>query len=802
MSTWLQDIRYALRTFIRKPAFFLFAVVVLALGIGANTAIFSVAYNVLLRPLPYRDASRLVMIWEDASAFGFPQDTPAPGNFASWKSQNHVFEDMAAMDRQRFDLTGEGNPQQFLAQEVTANMFPLLGVKPALGRNILPEEDKPGANHVVILSHAVWMANFGGDRQIVGKQIPLNNASYTIIGVMPRGFIFPDRQTQIWTPIGFSDKDLAEHGSHYLQVLARLKDDASLAAANADLAIIARRLEQQFPDSNTKVGAFAVPLRDQLTDGSRIAAVVLLGAVGFVLLIACANVANLLLARAAGRQKELAMRMALGAGRRRIIRQLLTESVLLSLIAGCAGLFLALSATPFLAHLTPDTLAPVTGSGLNMEVLVFLVAASILCGVLFGIAPALRISRIDLVGVIKQGAGSGVGSGGTRMRDLLVVAEVALALVLFSGATLMVRSFMNVRDLDPGFRPAHVLAAETELPSPKYDNVSRRNAFFRQALDRINHLPGVVAAGCTTWLPLTNWGGAGGIDIEGQPQLRVNAMVPNLRMISDKYIQAIGMRLIAGRTFHATDGANTQKVALINEAAAKKFWQGRNPLGTHFSRGHGQPWITVVGIVANVRQAGLDQPPRPEIYLPYDQNDYFAPSYLAVRTAGDPLAVANAVREQVWAVDKDQPVTHVMPLEQMLIDYLAPRKLQSSLLGGFAGFALLLAALGIYAVLAFSVTQRTQEIGVRVALGAQQSDILGEVLAQGLKLAGVGVVIGVVGALALSQLLSTLLFGVSSTDPLTLSGAVVVLLAVAVSACYIPARRAMRTDPMVALRYE
>lgn len=807
MNKLLQDIRYALRASLRDPGFFLFTTAVLALGIGANTAIFSVAYNILLRPLPYRDASRLVMVWEDDTTYGFPQNTPSPGNFSSWKSENTVFTDVAAMSGRTFNLTGHGNPEEFPGMQVTANMFPLLGVQPELGRNFLPSEDKPGTNQAVILSHGVWMANFGGDPQIIGKQVSLNDKSYTVIGVMPRGFIFPDRTVQMWAPIGFSSQDLANYGSHYLHVVARMKPGVSLGAANADLSIVAKRLQQEQPNSNANEGAFAVPLRERLAGNSRVAAFVLLGAVGFVLLIACANVANLLLARAAGRQRELAMRMALGAGRGRILRQLLTESILLSAIAGGAGLLFAIWATPSLAILVPEGLAPINGAGINIEVLGFLFAASVLCGILFGLAPALRVSRADLMGVIKQGgsAQSGLGSGGSRMRDALVVAEVALALVLFSGATLMLRSFINVRGVDPGFRPAHVLAVNMDLPFPKYKDVSRRNAFFEQVLERVNHLPGVVAAGCTTWLPLTNWGGAAGIQIEGQPKPAAGqVMIPNWRMISDQYMQAIGMNLVEGRTFNSSDGANTALVALVNQTAAKRFWRGADPVGTRFQHiGNGKdPWVTVVGVVGDVRQVGLDQPARPEIYLPYQQWDFFAPSYLAVRTAGEPMALAKAVSEQVWAVDRDQPVFSAMPLETMLEDYLAPRELQSSLLGGFAGFALLLAALGIYAVLEYSVGQRTKEIGVRVALGAQPSDILRGVAGQGLKLAGLGVAIGIAGSLAISRVIAGLLFGVSATDAPTLAAAVAVLLIVTAAACYIPARRAMRVDPMVALRYE
>jgi putative ABC transport system permease protein len=807
MQTLWQDLRYALRMFARNPGFAAFAVAVLALGIGANTAIFSVAYNVLLRPLPYRDARRLVMVWEESSAFGFPEDTPAPGNFFSWKSENHVFEDMAAIDDRTFNLTGEGDPQELQGKEITANMFPLLGVQPALGRNISPEEDKPGAGHVALLSHGLWLSNFGGDPKVLGKEIWLNGAKFTVIGVMPQGFLFPDRETKIWVPMAFSDSQMAVRDTHYLNVVARLRKGVSLDQTNADLAIIARRLAEEFPASNAKVGAYAEPLRNQLAGNSRQATLVLLGAVAFVLLIACANVANLMLARAAGRQRELAMRMTLGAGRMRIIRQLLTESILLSGLAGGAGLLLSLWATQFLANLIPSGIAPISGSGVNAPVLGFLGGVSILTGLLFGVAPALRVSRLNLTAAMKQGGGrSGVGSGGTRVRDLLVVAEVALALVLFSGATLMLRSLLNLRGLDPGFRPDHVLALTADLPFPKYKDVTRRNEFWDAVLDRVSHLPGVVAAGCTTWLPLTNSGGASGITIEGRPEPKPgDIIIPNFRMISSEYVQAMGMKLIAGRLFDEREGAKTQPVALINQTVARRYWPGEDPVGKRFKDGgysSSSPWITIVGVVGDIRQEGLDVPPRPEVYFPFGQHDSFAPSYLAVRTAGDPMGLANSVREQVWAVDRDQSVTGVMPLETMLDDYLAPRKLQSSLLGGFAGFALLLAALGIYAVLSFSVMQRTQEIGMRVALGAQQRGILRVVLGQGLRLAIVGVVIGLAGALALGRVISNLLFGVSAFDPLTLAEAVAALLAVSFTACYVPARRAMRTDPMVALRYE
>ncbi|MGH9468510.1 MAG: ABC transporter permease [Terriglobales bacterium] len=803
----LHDVKFALRTMVRNRAFFAFAIGVLALAIGANTAIFSVAYSVLLRRLPYHDANRLVMVWEDAAAFGFPQNTPAPGNFASWKADNSVFSDMAALSSPvTFDFTGHGSPEQFLGAQMTANMLPLLGVRPALGRNMSAAEDQPDGNPVVILSHGLWMADFGGNPNVLGKRITLNHTSYAVIGVMPRGFVFPDRSVQIWTPIALSRADLVNHGSHYLEVVARLKPGVTLAGANADLAIVARRLQKEFPATNTKVGAFAQPLRENLEGTSRLAALVLAGAVGLVLLIGCANLTNLLLARATGRNREMALRMALGAGRGTVLRQLLTESMVLSFLGGGVGLLLALWMTPFLARLVPVGMAPLHGAGINGEVLAFLAGIAILCGILSGLAPALRLSRLGLASAMKQGgAQSGGGGHAARMREVLVIGEVALALMLFYGAVLMLRSFVNVRDLDPGFQPAHVLVAQTQLPSPQYDLAARRTAYWEQVLARVRHLPGVVAAGCVTWLPLTNWGGAGGITIPGRPAGDAShVVIPNLRMIGGRYLQAMGMRLIAGRGLDAADTATAQRVALVNQTAARRLWPGVNPIGSRFTRDGKAPyrWITVVGIVGDVRAAGLDKPARPTIYLPYQQWDYYWPSYLAVRTRGDPMALASAVRRQVWAVDRDEPVTAVMPLTAMLENDLAPRELQSGLLGGFAAFALLLAALGLYAVLAFSVAQRRQEIGVRMALGAQRKDIVGSVVGRGLKIALLGVVLGAAGALGLGQVLARLLYGVPGRDPAMLAAAAAVLLCAALAASYLPARRATRLDPLQALRYE
>jgi putative ABC transport system permease protein len=804
LETIWQDAKYAARGLRKSPGFTFFAITVLALGIAASTAIFSIGDAVLLRPLPYRDASRLMTVWEDASSYGFPADTPAPGNFSDWRARNHVFEDMAAVAGRAFDLTGDGNPELLDGQRVSSNLFSVLGVNPALGRDFRPDDNIPGAAPVAILSHGTWLRRFGAEPGIIGRGIRLDGETYTVAGVMPRGFLYPDRGTEIWVPWQLTKEELADHGSHFLEVVARLKPGVSLQQANAELATIAKQIEREHPSDNAKVGAFALPLREHLAGDVRPAILMLFGAVCFVLLIACANIANLLLARASGKRRELAMRLTLGASRARIIGQMLTESLLLAIIAGSIGLALSVWATQFLASLVPVGIAPLAGSSFDGRAFLFTAAITILTGILFGAIPSLRVSSLDLATSLKDGGGrSGVGAGGQRLRNVLVVAEVALAIVLLAGAMLMIRSFENLVHLDPGFRADHVLVLRTPLRIQNYNSQSQRSAFYDQVLEKVAHLPGVLAAGYTTWIPLTNEGGATGITIEGHPEPAPGQKpVPNVRIVSRNYMAALRVRLVQGRLFDERDGSTSPPVALINQTMARNLWPGEDPEGKRFKRRENTPWITIVGIVGDMHQAGLAVPARAEMYLPYQQQEFFSPDYLAVRTSGDPLLLAESARQQIWSVDRQQPVSGVMPLEQLVDANLAPRRMQASLLGGFAGLALLLASLGIYAVLAFIVTQRTQEIGVRVALGAHSRDVLHMVFSHGLKLFAIGAALGLVAALALSRTVSHLLYGISASDPLSFLTVTFILGLVTLLACYIPARRAMRVDPLVALRYE
>jgi len=817
MRTLIQDLRYGLRLLTRSPGFTAIALLTLTLGIGATAAIFSVVDAVLLRALPYRDPQRLVSVFEDASEGGFPRNTPAPGNYADWKAQTQIFEDAAAAATggkwHVLNLTGESGegaaePEKLESASVTQNLFAVLGARPAVGRVFLPEEDRPGAAPVVLLSHGLWMRRFGGDRGLVGRAILLNGAKYTVVGVMPSGFAYPSHEIDLWTPMAFTPEQLTERGSHYLTVVARLRAGVTLAQANAGLQVLCRRLAREYPETNAEIGRFfAEPLQDTYTQGARTGLIVLMAAVAFILLIACANIANLLLARATGRQREIAVRSALGAARSRIVRQMLTESALLAVGGGLLGILLADWCFNFLKNLIPEDLSRTVSLALDPRVLAFAVAISLGSSFLFGMAPALQVSRIDLNGVLKEGGRGNAGNRRGVLRNLLVIGEVALSLILLVGSGLLLASFAKLRGLDPGFRADHVLTVRVDAPITKYADFTRRSAFFERVLDRVRALPGVQSAGFTSALPLTWDGGTGAFTPEGvtpRPDLIWDA---NNRVVSPGYFEAMRIPLRRGRPIQEADGPGAPPVVVINETMARKFWPNQDALGKRMKFGLASdnvPWLRIVGIVGDVRQMRLHDPPRQEMYFPYWQakDNWMVPRDLAIHTSGDPLSLAGAVRQAVWSIDKDQPVSNVMTLDDLLDQEVAQRRVQAALLGGFAALALILACIGIYGVLSYLVTQRTREIGVRVALGASASDVFRTVAGQGMTLAGLGIAAGLAGALALSRLLGSLLFGVSAGDPIAYAGAVAVFGVVALAACYFPARRAAHVDPMITLRYE
>jgi predicted permease len=802
MNGLLQDLRYAFRQLRKSPGFTLFAGAALALGIAATSAVFSVTDAVLLRPLSYRDPSRLVMIWQDDTNFGFPRNNPTPFAFTQWKERNRVFEDMAALRHDSLNLTGHGEPEYLQTDSVTANFFSVLGVSPVRGRTFSSDDGRPGASLTVVLSYGLWVRRFEADPQIVGQDLLLSGAKHTVIGVMPRGFRFLDPEIDAWTPFQWTSQFIEnEKTNHYLTMVGRLKGSISVGQAQAEMAALGKQLAVTDPWDS---GAVLVPLKEQVSGNVRPVILVLLGAVAFLLLIACANVANLSLARGSARAREIALRLALGADRRRLVRQLLTESLLLSCVAGAAGLLLAFWGIRFFALLVPSGTSATPH--LDPRLLVFTMSVSILTGVLFGVAPALRASRTAVLGHIKEGgAQSGIGAGGHGLRHILVVAEVALTLVLLTGAALMLRSFEKLYTQDPGFRADRVLTLQTRLPYPKYDEFARRTQFYREVVQRVKTLPGVAAAGYATDLPLTAWGNGSLVTVENRPVDPKHMLISNIRVITPDYFRAIGMKLVNGRLLAQADSADAPKTVVVNETMARTYWPGMDPVGRRFKRGvadANSPWWTVVGVIADMRQGGMDVPVRPEAYFPFEQADFFSPGSLAVRTTGDPLSLINEVRQQVSQVDKDQPIANVQTMTDLVDSSIARPRMNTFLLGGFAGIALLLAALGIYAVLSFAVTQRTREIGVRVALGARFGDVLRMVLASGARLFVAGAATGLVAAISLSRLISHLLFEISPGDLASYASVIVGFGVIAFLACYIPARRAAKVDPMVALRYE
>jgi putative ABC transport system permease protein len=810
MEILKKDIKYAVRGLLKRPGFTIIALITLALGIGANTAIFSVVNAVLLRPLPFQDPEQLVIVWEDATFAGFPRNTPAPANYVDWKTQNQSFVDMAASAETSFNLTGDGEPERVQAFSVNANFFPLFGVQPLLGRGFLPEEDRPGANKVSVLSYSLWQSRYGGDRNIINRDIQLNGEKHTVVGVMPSSFQFLDKEVRLWVPLALDQEKLANRRGHYLQVVARLKPGVSLSQAQADMNAVMRRIAAEHPGETFegKLGAIVMSLRDQLVGDARSSLIVLLVAVAFVLLIACANVAGLLLARAVGRRKEIALRMALGAGRGRVVRQLLTESLLLATVAGVLGSLLAYWSFSFLQGLVPAEMALSASLKLDTRILLFTLAVSVVTGIVFGLVPALQAANFDLNDALKQTSARATSTG--RLRNTLIVFEVALSLVLLVGAGLLIQTLFQLFRQYSMLQPEKVLTMRTILPREKYKEPQQRDNYYQQVLQRVEHLPGVVAAGYSTSVPLSWKGGTSGFYPEG-----IKAPIPgmaydaNHRQVTTNYLKAMNIPLRQGRYFENSDNAQSVPVAIINETMARQYWPGENALGRRFKLGDPDdaesPWRQIVGIVADVRQMGLDEPVKAEMYLPYQQvknNLWYIPRDLAIRTAGETSSLVGSVRQIIREVDPDQPVSNIATMAEVLGDEAAQRRMGMVMLVGFAALALLLASLGIYGVLAYFVTQHTNEIGVRQALGATPRNILFLVLKKGLSLTLVGVGLGLVAAFALTRLMSSMLFGVNASDPLTFVTVPLVLTAVALLACYLPARRATKVDPLVALRYE
>ena len=809
MERLMKDMRFAIRILVRKPGFTVVAVVIMALGIGANTAIFTLVRAVLLNPLPFHEPARLMMVWEDASFIGFPRNTPSPANYADWKAQNEVFEDMAALDNRSFNLTGDGEPEKVSAYGVSAEFFPLLGVKPALGRVFLPEEDNPAASKVAVISYKLWQNRYGGELNIVGRDILLTGTKHTVVGVMPARFQFLESHIGIWVPLALPKEEMARRDDHYLQVIARTKPGVTLNQAQANIKTIMAGIAHDHPDEASELGAYVVPLSQELAGETRRPLILLLVAVGFVLLIACANLANLLLSRAMGRSKEIAVRTALGARRSQLVRQLLTESIVLSSAGGIAGIVVALWSFAFLRQLIPPALTLVAELRIDPAVLAFTFGLSVLTGVLFGLVPAIQASRTDLNEALKQGGGrTTLSAGNRRLQSAMVIGEVALAMVLLVGAGLLIQTFTRLRGQYSGMRAENVLTLRTTLPEKKYEDPSRRAAFYEQVLERAGALPGVVAAGYTTSVPLEWKGGTNGVTIEGRPAQPGVIYDANHRQISADYFKAIGIALRDGREFNETDRADSIPVVIINETMARSYWPNETALGKRFKHGRAastRPWMTIVGIVADVRQMGVDVPVKAEMYMPFRQAGsqyWYAPRDLVIRTLGNPTSLAAAVTAKVREVDPDQPVSNIRTMEQVLGEEIQQRRTGTTLLGVFAALAVMLAALGIYGVLSYLVTQRTPEFGVRMALGARSRDILRLVLKRGMSLALAGVVIGLAASFALTRLMQSLLFEVNASDPATFAALALVLSGVAFAACYVPARRATRVDPMVALRYE
>jgi putative ABC transport system permease protein len=804
----LRDVRYALRTLARTPALTGAMIVVLALGIAATTAVFSVVNAVLLRPLPYAGPDRLVVLLHG------DRNPVSPANYLDWRRAAVSFERMGAAEVWSPNLTGDDHPERVNAVRVTSDIPPMLGVAPALGRPILPGEDHPGADHVVVLGHDLWESRYAGDPAIVGREITLDGEGYTVVGVMPADFAFPPfwaTNAQLWAPLSLQERATNRGGSS-LRVFARLREDKTLDQARAEMAAITARLETEFPGTNRDLSVR--PLLDVVVGDVRPALLVLLGAVGFVLLVTCANVAHMLLARAAARRKEIALRAALGASRTRILRQLLTESLVLAAAGGGAGLLLARAGVKALIALGPPGLPRLQSVALDAPVLTFALLVSLATGFAFGLAPALQATRRDLGDALREGErGSTEGGGRGGLRSALVASELALALVLLVGAGLMIRSFAALQAVDPGFDRRNVLSMIVSVAGTASAEPTRRVAFFQDIVRDAAALPGVVSASAINHLPLAGdiWGWP--FRVEGRPEPKPGEEpTATYRVVLPGYFRTMGIPVRRGRDVSDADRTDAPGVVVVNESLARRHWPGEDAIGKHLALAdrEGPTWLTVVGIVKDTVRGRWGAPPEDELFLPYAQvrryvenpSSHFAYLTLVVRTSGDPASLAPALRSAVWTRERNAPISEVRVLEEVVEGATAREHFYVLLLGAFAAVALTLAAVGVYAVISFSVARRTNEIGIRMALGAEPADVLRLVVGQGLRVGVAGALVGIAGALALSRLMSSMLYGVGSHDPATFVGVVVLLAAVAVLASWLPARRATRIDPLRALRYE
>ena len=817
METLIQDLRYGVRTLIKSPLFSCVAIVALALGIGANSAVFSVVNSVLLRPLQFKDPGQLVMLWGKFDKEGIPQNWISQPELFDLKDQCQSYEDLAAYTTGGANLTGTGEPVRVSSAIVSPGFFQILGLRPTIGRTFVPEEEQPANSKVAVLGYGLWQSRFGGDPGVTSQTVQLNGETYSILGVMPAGFDFPEH-SDLWVPLALDRANLQSRGSHYLQLIGRRKPDASLTQAQSELDGVARTLEEQYPQnypSDSGFGLFAVPMQEQVVGEIRPALIVLLAAVALVLLIACANVANLLLARATVREREVAVRTALGATRARIIRQLLTESTLLAITGGAVGLLLAFICVKLFVAFGPRDIPRLEEISLDRTVAFFSLGLALLTGLIFGLAPALHISRTDLHEALKEGGRAVVGSGRHRLRKMLVVSEVAIALVLLVGAGLMIQSLRRMLEVDPGFRTENVLTMRLALPQTRYRENNDIIRFYKELFDRVAALPGVESSGAVSHLPLSGAytsgttivespaSGPGTLTIQGYPYIEADR-----RIVSPGYFTAMGIKLIDGRLLEDSDSENAPPVAVIDETFAKRFWPDGDAVGKRVVVGGTQQqlnWGRIVGVVSHVKHYALQKDGREQIYFPYLQRPTRS-MFLAIRTTSDPKSLEGSVRAALQSIDREQPIYSVQSMGQLLSASVAQPRLNGILFAAFGVIAVILAVVGIYGVMSYSVEQRTHEIGVRMALGAQRRDVLRLVVGQGFGLTLMGVVIGaglsIAAALAFTRVMSALLFRVAATDPMTLVLVSLLLAAVALVACMLPARRAANCDPMIALRNE